>query len=214
MLEKLVSAKLKIENTDTNPPEIFQVQFNPERYTIDKTTTWTTPGEKGKLVPLVFGGTARKSISFEFFFDTYAEEKDVRKEYVGKLLALMEPTVTTSPGKKRPPILLIKWGEFVFKAVLERLSQNYTMFTANGTPVRAVVNATFKQFSTAQEDALNNPPGDPTTAHLVKDGETLNLISAKIYGDPKLWRLIADKNRLTDPLHLNVGSLLEIPPLL
>lgn len=136
MLEDLVEAKLTIENTDTK--EKFKVQFNPERYTIDKTTNWTTPQEKEKLVPLVFGGTARKSISFEFFFDTYAEDKDVRKEYVGKLLALMEPTVTTDPGNKRPPILLITWGEFVFKAVLERLSQNYTMFTASGKPVRAV----------------------------------------------------------------------------
>lgn len=212
MLEKLVSAKLTIENTDTK--ESFKVQFNPERYTIDKTTAWTTPDEKGKLAPLVFGGTDRKSISFEFFFDTYAEGKDVRKEYVGKLLALMEPTVTTSPGNKRPPILLITWGEFVFKAVLERLSQNYTMFTAEGMPVRALVNATFKQFSTAEEETRNNPPGDPTTAHLVKDGETLNLIAAKEYGDPKLWRLIADKNNLKDPLGLEIGMLLEIPPLL
>jgi nucleoid-associated protein YgaU len=212
MLEKLVSTKLEIKNTDTG--KIFKVQFNPERYTVDKTTTWTASKEKGKTAPLVFGGTARKSISFEFFFDTYAEGKDVREEYVGKLLALMEPTVTTKPGNKRPPILLISWSSFVFKAVLERLSQNYTLFTDQGKPVRAVVNATFKQYSTAQEDAQKSPPGDPTTAHLVKEGETLNLIAAKEYGDPRLWRLIADKNRLRDPLHLEVGTLLEIPPLL
>jgi nucleoid-associated protein YgaU len=107
----------------------------------------------------------------------------------------------------------LTWGGFNFQCVLEKLSQNYTMFADDGTPVRAVVNATFKQFSTAAEEARNNPPGDPTKTHQVKTGETLNLISAKEYGDPALWRIIADENGLRDPRLLTVGSSLVIPAL-
>jgi len=58
-----------------------------------------------------------------------------------------------------------------------------------------------------------NPPGDPTKSHRVKDGETLNLIAAKEYGDPSRWRVIADENRLVDPSRPVVGSLLVIPAL-
>jgi nucleoid-associated protein YgaU len=125
----------------------------------------------------------------------------------------MEPTVATSTGKKRPPVLLLTWGGFNFQGVLEKLSQNYTMFAPTGIPVRAIVNATFKQFSTAAEEARNNPPGDPTKTHRVKESETLNLISAQEYGDPALWRVVADHNRLEDPRRLPVGALLVIPAL-
>jgi nucleoid-associated protein YgaU len=48
----------------------------------------------------------------------------------------------------------------------------------------------------------------------VKEGETISLIAAQEYGDPSLWRIIADENRLEDPRRLAVGSLLVIPPLL
>jgi len=200
--------RLVIKNTDTN--EEFKVQFNPERYSLERAATWE---EKGKQATLQFGGKVRKSITFEFFFDTYAEGKDVRVEWVRKLLALMEPTVSTSAGKKRPPVLLLTWGGFNFQGVLEKLSQNYTMFLADGRPVRAVVNAIFKQFSTAEEESRNNPPGDPTKTHLVKEGDTLNLIAAQEYGDPALWRIIADENRLNDPSRLTAGSSLIIPAL-
>jgi len=200
--------KMVIKNTDTN--EEFRVQFNPERYSIERASTWE---EKGKQATLQFGGKVRKSITLEFFFDTYADKKDVRVEWVQKLLALMEPTVSTSAGKKRPPVLLLTWGGFNFQGVLEKVSQNFTMFSEDGRPVRAIVNATFKQFSTAEEESRGNPPGDPTKSHRVKDGETLNLIAAKEYGDPSRWRVIADENRLVDPSCPVVGSLLVIPAL-
>jgi nucleoid-associated protein YgaU len=201
--------KLLIENQDSK--DKFNVQYNPDKYSIEKSAAWE---EKGKQADLQYGGAARKSISLEFFFDTYAARKDVRTEYVQKLLALMEPTVSTSGGKKRPPILLLSWGGFAFRSVLEKLSQNYTMFSESGVPVRAVVNATFKQYSTAEEGSRNNPVGDPTKTHRVTQGETLSAIAEREYSDPGLWRIIADANRLADPRRLEPGMLLVIPALI
>lgn len=37
-------------------------------------------------------------------------------------------------------------------------------------------------------------------AWTVKVGDTLPLISYKVYGDSRLWRLIADANRIDNPL--------------
>jgi nucleoid-associated protein YgaU len=201
--------RLLIKNTDKSGEE-FQVQFNPERFSIERAAQWE---EKGRQATLQYGGKARKSISFELFFDTYGTTKDVRTEYVQKLLALMEPMVSTPAGKKRPPVLLLSWGQFTFQGVLEKLTQNYTMFTEDGRPVRALVTAAFKQFSTAEEEARGNPPGDPTKTHQVKEGETLNLIASKEYGDPALWRVIADANDLNRPRIVTVGSVLVVPAL-
>jgi nucleoid-associated protein YgaU len=210
-MNALKSNKLLIRNLDTKPSEELAVQYNPERYSIERSATWE---EQGKGAELQFGGTGRKSITLELFFDTYAEQQDVREAYVNKLLTLMQPTVSTSAGKKRPPVLMLSWGLFTFQGVLEKLAQTYTLFTLEGLPVRAVVNATFKQFTTPTEEARGNPPGDPSKIHRVTQGETLALIAAKEYGNPSLWRVIANENRLTNPRALVPGDSLRIPPLL
>ena len=135
--------KLQIERDD-EPKTTFSVQYNPERYSVEKSSTWN---ERGRRATLQYGGRGRKSVTFELFFDTYAEREsdneedfeDVREKYINDLLVLMEPTVDTSTGNKRPPVLIISWGGFALKCVLEKLSQNYTMFSQSGVPVRAVV---------------------------------------------------------------------------
>ena len=44
-------------------------------------------------------------------------------------------------------------------------------------------------------------------------GERLDEIAARYYGDPSLWRLIATFNNVSDPDHLTPGTILRIPPL-
>lgn len=49
----------------------------------------------------------------------------------------------------------------------------------------------------------------------VKAGDTLPLIAREAYGDPRLWRLIAEANGIDDPFRFpepdDVGRLLLIP---
>lgn len=40
----------------------------------------------------------------------------------------------------------------------------------------------------------------------------LDQLAARVYGDPAAWRLIANANALADPLHLESGRLLALPP--
>jgi hypothetical protein len=44
-------------------------------------------------------------------------------------------------------------------------------------------------------------------------GERLDEIASRYYGNPALWKLLAELNNIDDPLHLPPGSLLRIPPL-
>lgn len=47
----------------------------------------------------------------------------------------------------------------------------------------------------------------------VKQGDTLKRIAAKEYGNPNLWRRIADANKIDNPRLLKPGMKLVIPPL-
>jgi nucleoid-associated protein YgaU len=43
-------------------------------------------------------------------------------------------------------------------------------------------------------------------------GERLDELAARLYGDPSQWRALANANGLDDPLHLQGGSVLQVPP--
>lgn len=52
---------------------------------------------------------------------------------------------------------------------------------------------------------------DVAARHVVKHGETIDLIARKYYGDERLWWRILDANPLIYPLDLQPGDDLLIP---
>lgn len=72
-------------------------------------------------------------------FDTYETGKDV-SDYINHLRA----SVQFVKGKERPPIYKFSWGsrqEYLKYCFVEKLSYKLTMFLAEGTPVRAVIDS-------------------------------------------------------------------------
>lgn len=61
-----------------------------------------------------------------------------------------------------------------------------------------------------------NPPVIPSSAndiqHTVKDGETLQNIAFRYYGDSGKWYIIAEANKILNPFReLEMGTLIRIP---
>jgi len=54
-----------------------------------------------------------------------------------------------------------------------------------------------------------------TKVRSIKAGDRLPLIAAEVYGDARLWRLIAEANEVDDPLRFptpqDVGRVILIP---
>lgn len=190
----------------------IHLQYNPEKYTIGKTVSWTDQTSQGKTPELQFSTLGRKTLSFDLFFDTYEEDTDVR-EYTKKILALTEPTVESQQGKYRPPICLFSWGKLNFRGVVKTVTQNFTLFSWDGIPVRARLTVSMEQFSTARDEARGQPPGDPEKVRIIKEGDRLYTISAEEFGTPYLWRHIAGANNIVNPRFLEPGQTLIIPAL-
>jgi len=51
------------------------------------------------------------------------------------------------------------------------------------------------------------------SSHVVKEGETLGMISKTVYGSTRFWERIAKANKIDDPLRVRAGMVLTIPPL-
>ncbi len=82
----------------------------------------------------------------------------------------------------------------------EKVIQKYTYFLDDGTPVRATLNVTFKEYKTVQQQLqeINFQSSDKTKRMVFRDGDSLWFLASLEYGDPELWRAIAE---------------LELPPL-
>ncbi|MBU4138766.1 MAG: peptidoglycan-binding protein LysM, partial [Euryarchaeota archaeon] len=146
-------------------------------------------------------------------FDTYEKQSDVR-EKIEKITSLVMPSVE---GKetKQPHICLFSWGKFIYKGIIYKHDQKFTLFLPNGIPVRAELTITFKSVVTTEEDAKFKGKDACRKLWTVKSGDRLDLIADKALKDVSLWRKIADENHIVNPLDFpnddDIGRILIIP---
>lgn len=118
-------------------------------------------------------------------------------------------------NEHRPNYLIISWGALLFKGTLFEMDIAYKLFKPNGAPLRATVRTKFKGFV---EDNLrvameNNSSPDLTHVRIVKEGDTLPLMTHRIYGDSKYYLEVALANKITNFRKLEVGQLIFFPPI-
>ncbi len=205
----------------------FEVLFNPAEYSIEKGNTFQSTSLPGLSTPVTQFVTGNAdTLTMELYFDTYAKSsrhpkvtkrEDVR-HYTRKIANLME----IDPTLHAPPIVEFTWGPPIgtpegvqFRGIIEKVSQKFTYFLDDGTPVRATLNVTFKEYKTVEEQLaeLKRQSTDRTKLREFKEGDSLWLLASKEYNDAQAWKVIADHNQIDNPRLIAPGSMLELPPL-
>ena len=204
-------------------------QFNPTQLTIQQTGNWNSslgPSPKTPAGALHFTSNNFQTLNFDLYFDTTeanpAEQKnsgckapgDVREctKDIAALVRMVEHL-------HRPPVCAISWGEAstrggnLFNGVATGITQHFTYFDEKGTPLRAQLTCSFLGFlqsswAPPEEQFKSN---DLTKAYIVRRGDSLASIANDQMHDSALWRAIALANRITDPLELQPGRVLQIP---
>jgi nucleoid-associated protein YgaU len=157
----------------------------------------------------------------ETYWDDHASEKYqflFSSEYVGgwKTREVTRTRYEMQILKKPPASLVFLWGQIkTFAGFIKSVDLKFIRFQEDGTPVRARASVTLQQHS----DERLFPPQNPTSRSLarkmyqVTEGETLDWIAYKEYGDASYWRHIANTNQLSDPRDLRPGQILRLFPL-
>ena len=188
----------------------IDVLFNPAEYTHEISNNFqetSLPGLSNPILQFVNGQT--QVLSMELLFDRWTDRSGPS---VAERVRQLADLLAIDSKLHAPPPVEFSWGTFSFKAVIESLSQRYTMFDSDGTPVRATVSVSFKQYRPLSEQ-LENPrleSADKTKIRVL-EGELWELAAAE-YGDPGLWRLLARENRIANPRLVPKGSQLIVPP--
>jgi nucleoid-associated protein YgaU len=195
--------------------------FNPNKLTLSRSVQWKDQQAAKRDNPeMQFTGAEPATLSIDLLFDTYdtpepeQSKRSVKTDYTDKLLHLT--TVETNGAKHRPPVCRLQWGNLgiFFQGVLQQLETTFTMFTAGGTPVRATSKCTFKEWRSNAKDLQKQKleSADLAKVWVVKRGQSLPAIASIEYGDPRVWRFIADANGIDNPLALVPGTRLMLPP--
>lgn len=203
----LKKASIVVETTN----ESIEVLFNPSEYNIEKENKYayhTMPGLSSPVPQFISGDAS--VLSMELFFDTYEAQSDVR-EHTKRIYALLDVESDTHS----PPVCRFIWGSVVFRGVMEKVTQRFTMFLDSGIPVRAILNINMRAWQTVSEQLQEIPrqSSDRTKQRVLKQGEQLWMLAAREYDDPGRWREIATANDIDNPRLVQTGSRLIIPPL-
>lgn len=211
--------KLKI-TTDLKGANPIEVLFNPTEYTIEDSSKWEDQVRSKQKPELHYTGGERKKLSMELFFDSYEQRQDVR-QFTRLIANLME----VDQKMDRPPVCTIEWGQntsqppndadFPFVGVLESLKQQFVLFSNDGTPVRAKLSVSFKQFRLPEAELKRNPRRQsfPAETYTIIQGDTLSGIATRVWKKPEEWRRLADANQIENPRQLISGQKLIIPPI-
>jgi len=192
-------------------------QLNPKELTMTKTASWKPEKQKkaSSAPPASYQGPEAQKLSVEMFFDDTQNAKgDSVVTRVEKLFSACVPTDESRQGEHpSPPWVRFKWGVLTgFVGYVKSVSAKYTLFSSTGTPLRAVCTVVLDEI--AAEPGKQNPSSGglrPRRVHTVREGDTLAAIAYREYGNPAMWRQVAEVNGIDDPMRLIRGRSVFLP---
>lgn len=226
----LSKAKLKVFKHDGSFDQLV-VQYNPSTLTFDKpvrVADIAIPGLDSPLKQFVRGETETASI--ELFFDTTESGTGARATSVTTLTDAFYGLVKIDPQTHAAPVCAFIWGEKFpgdrlperygnqrrteFSCIVTSVKQDFTLFSPEGTPLRAVLTLKLDEYVPLQRqiEQLNLQSADHTRSHVLRNGESLALVAWQYLRDARDWRHLAEANGLDDPRRLVPGRTLTVPP--
>lgn len=191
--------------------------FNPFEYTVSKSNSYDEKPKNSANTPQSeFFKSGAQTLKLVLLFDAYEADSDVSLETnkMWKFMMAKSQQGDQQNEKISPPQVAFEWGVFKFVSYITAMTQKFTLFKKDGTPVRASVDVTFTQYTDVNDYPNQNPTsggGPIDRVWRVVAGDRLDLIAATVYHDATKWRLIAAHNRINDPLGLRPGMTLRIP---
>ncbi len=214
--------------------QALEVQYNPTEFTLNKgvqIAEIAIPGLDTPILQFVRGQS--ETLTLDLFFDTTDEGTGEGATPVTVRTDKFYQLIKIDGDLHAPPICRFIWGghEFPgshfdsswasqqrangFDCLVESVRQRFTMFNPKGVPLRATLSVSLREYKTLdqQVEQLNLRSPNHTRTHVVESGQMLNKIADMYYDDSTQWRVIAEANNILNPLAIQPGTLLHLPPI-
>jgi hypothetical protein len=231
LLDSFKLEKLKImgfsDSDRRQAVDSFEAMFNPESIKQQYGVRYGTPRGIGATDnQSVFLRSEPSDLRLELLLDGTGVTDDIAlppgpamKSVSERVDDFMQTAFRYQGNIHQPNYLLVQWGDIWkdggFKCRLVSVEISYTRFDRAGKPLRAKLDVTLRSDATWEEQVRQNSPSSPdlTHRHTVIAGDTLPLLSKRIYGGTEHVSYIARFNQLDDLRFLEPGTELTFPPL-
>lgn len=208
----------------------FELAINPEQFSQQFKIDYNREQPHGSQHnDLQYKYTRPQDLKLDFIFDgtgivpNKKKTGTFHKDVVSQLKEFFRLTYTMNPETHKPNFLRLLWGDFSFgyadqngfNCLLTDLQVTYTLFASNGTPLRAKLSATFTSYTELVRRLNEQKKNSPDLTHVRKAiaGDTLPLMTYRIYDDPSYYLQVAKVNGLVSFRQLATNTDLRFPPL-
>ncbi|MBL7970119.1 MAG: hypothetical protein JNL03_01255 [Prolixibacteraceae bacterium] len=224
MSGELTKLKIKAFKDEKFSQEIangeFSTLLNPENYSIRYQISQNENQAPGTSAAAPrFNKIRPEDLELTFLFDRSGvirgSEDTIGEGVISDIEKFKKVIFDYNGEQHKPNYLMISWGSLLFKGTLSNMDISFKLFRPDGTPIRASARATFTGFV---EDNLrvareNNNSPDLTHVRVVNDGDTLPLMTFRIYGDSGYYLEVAKANKLVNFRKLSPGQQIIFPPI-
>lgn len=207
----VTKAQFKIEG-ETTP---IDVQFNPDQFNFSEEAQysngsyWYSSNEKQQ-----YTGSKKKTFAVTLYFDTAgAIDIDGNVQTNGSVknkTDQIENLAKITGNKHRPPEVTFLWGDIQFTGFVTTVKTSFTLFSPEGSPLRAKVDVTMQEKNIDKEaNPLESP--DRTKTRVLSEDISIWSLAQLEYGDIKEWRRIAKANSILNPFEVETGRILVVP---
>ncbi len=151
----------------------------------------------------------------EMGFYKLARGRSKRNTVAQRVKDFREVTYNYKGKIHQPNFLRVEWGDLRFDCRLKSFDVSYDLFDRDGTPLRATLTVKFIADADDQKRKREENQQSPDLTHtrIVREGDTLPLLSKEIYGSSAHYLGIARFNDLDDFRILTAGRQIHFPPL-
>jgi hypothetical protein len=192
--------------------------INPESYSRDCTITYKDAKVIGNpKATKVFVGMGQDTLSLNnLIVDGTGIVSLGNYQNVDAYIKAFTDTVYRFNGSMHQAnFLMITWGSLNYIGVCKSFKVRYTMFKPDGSALRAFIDLTVESSidlkTKSKMAGLQSP--DLTHFRTVKAGDTLPLMTFRIYGDSAYYLQVAQINNLKNIFALRPGDKIYFPPL-
>ncbi len=217
----LKKAKIYVENSSAK--DGYACSFNPAEYTIRNSSDYkenTVMGSQKETLSYTYTNLREFSATLYFastvdFVELYKDSSLDTASAVTDQTGPIVNAMNIDGHTHKPPDVAFVWGNLNFAGVFTTVTETFTLFSSSGKPIRAKLDITIKEKIDSSLNKKGTPLFSPDRSKSITltQGMSLWAMAYEEYGDPELWRLIAQANGIKNPLHLENGRVLKLPAL-
>jgi len=201
-------------------PLLFECMFNPDSYKTEHIASFCSQQVPGGSPRLGYSNSSAMKFTLEFVIDGTGVSSDLEiPTFPGfvpvQVLLFNTVTIDVQGDTHRPNSLIVQWGTFIRKCVLEKSDITYTLFDSEGIPLRAKITATFIEDEGSKLNQIASMFSSPDLTHsrLVQESDILPLMVYKEYDTSDYYLQVARANKLKNFRKLVPGTTIHFPPI-